>query len=147
MDRFETDILKKIVNSMPERTDHTLLGNVLAIGSYLVSNKLIPVDVIENRQGAYALSIATTKNPVIKTLHIGDKLVVGREVGENGWKVEDPWMSCCHFAILVDDQGVAFLEPYATKNGTFVNDKSVVEFIALKRGDVIRAGNTSFILF
>lgn len=129
--------------------DNTLLGNVLAIGARLVAEGRIPRDVVESQTGAYALCLATRSATEVRVFRIGDEAEVGRHPDEAAprWEVDDPWMSRRHFLFAVDADGQPVLRCLGAKNGTFVNDESVDGSTNLKRGDVIRAGSSSFLLF
>lgn len=130
------------------RKDNTLLGNVLAIGSRLVSEGRIPQDVVEGAHGAFALCLATHTGNEVRVLHQGDAIEVGRSplATSAQWKVDDPWMSRRHFSVAVGATGTPTLRCLGAKNGTFVNDESVDGCAPLKRGDVIRAGSSSFLV-
>lgn len=131
------------------RKDNTLLGNVLAIGSRLVSEGRIPQDVVDGAPGAFAICLAARECTEVRILHEGEGIEVGRspDAGTAHWQVEDPWMSRRHFSLAVEANGVPMLRCLGSKNGTFVNDESVVGCALLRRGDVIRAGSSSFLLF
>lgn len=131
------------------KKDNTLLGNVLAIGAKLVAEGRIPQDVVDSRPGAYALCLATRASTDVKVFHTGDEAEIGRnpEGGAHSWKIDDPWMSRRHFRFSVGADGLPALKSLGSKNGTFVNDQSVDGCAKLKRGDVIRAGTSSFLLF
>lgn len=128
--------------------DNTLLGNVLSIGARLVAEGRIPQDVIESQNGSYALCLATRSATEVKVFHIGDGAEIGRRPDETfpRWEVDDPWMSRRHFMFTVGADGQPALRCLGAKNGTFVNDVSVEGSTNLKRGDVIRAGSSSFLL-
>lgn len=147
----EKEIMRIIGESTMEslQKDNTLLGNVLAIGSKLVAEGRIPQDVIDSRGGAYALCLATRATTDVRVLHTGDAVEVGRSPGGEGqvWEIDDPWMSRRHFRFSVGADGLPVLTNLGSKNGTFVNDQSVDGCAKLKRGDVIRAGSSSFLLF
>jgi hypothetical protein len=129
--------------------DNTLLGNVLAIGARLVAEGRIPRDVVESQAGAYALCLATRSATEVRVFRTGDEIEIGRRPGEAvpRWEVDDPWMSRSHFRFAVGADGSPSLRCLGAKNGTFVNDQAVEGAAGLKRGDVIRAGSSSFLLF
>ena len=136
-------------NTAPRaQRDNTLLGNVLAIGARLVAEGRIPRDVVESQAGSYALCLATRSATEVRIFRIGDGVEVGRHPDEAAprWEVDDPWMSRRHFSFAVDADGQPALQCLGAKNGTFVNDESVSGRAILKRGDVIRAGSSSFLL-
>ena len=128
--------------------DATLLGNVLTVGARLVADGLLPAEVVEERPGAYALCLVAREGATVRVLHAGDTLEVGRAAGEgpSRWQIADPWMSGRHFAVAVTTDGSAELEGFAAKNGLFVNDRAAGGHAVLRRGDVIRAGTSSFLL-
>lgn len=128
--------------------DATLLGNVLTVGARLVSGGLLPAEVVEERPGAYALCLVSREGTAVRVLHAGDSLEVGRAPAGEGanWQIADPWMSARHFEISVPADGRAGLKAIAAKNGLFVNDRTAGDGTALRRGDVIRAGTSSFLL-
>lgn len=128
--------------------DNTLLGNVLAIGARLVNENRIPQDVIDGEAGAFALCLAMRDAVDVRVLHAGDKVEVGRSPSgaNSSWMVDDPWMSRRHFCLAVDAKGAPSLCCLGAKNGTFVNDAAVEGGTTLRRGDVIRAGSSSFLL-
>ncbi|MBR4612661.1 MAG: FHA domain-containing protein [Kiritimatiellae bacterium] len=128
--------------------DNTLLGNVLAIGARLVAEGRIPQDVLDGEPGAFALCLATREAVEVKVLHCGDEIEVGRcpQASAMHWEVDDPWMSRRHFFLAVDAKGAATLRCLGAKNGTFVNDEAVEGGAPLRRGDVIRAGSSSFLV-
>lgn len=128
--------------------DHTLLGNVLAIGSRLVAEGAIPRDVVEDSPGAYALCLVARNGSEVRALHAGDEVEVGRnpDASRPSWKVDDPWMSRRHFTVAVDTGGQPWLQSLGAKNGTFINDRAAGDHCALRRGDVVRAGNSSFLV-
>lgn len=130
-----------------KRRDNTMLGNVLAIGAKLMAEGRLPTDVAESKPGTYAFCLAGRKAIDIELLHQGDSMEVGRmPQGNRQWRIQDPWMSRRHFTVSVGEDGIALLTPLASKNGTFVNDKAVENRVCLNRGDVVRAGSSSFLL-
>ncbi|MBQ7722103.1 MAG: FHA domain-containing protein [Kiritimatiellae bacterium] len=128
--------------------DNTLLGNVLAIGSRLVSEGRIPQDVIDGAKGAYAICLVARDCTEVRILHAGEGVEVGRspDAGTPHWRIDDPWMSRRHFLFAVEANGSPALRCLGAKNGTFVNDEAVEDCAPLRRGDVIRAGSSSFLL-
>lgn len=128
--------------------DPTLLGNVLTVGARLVAGGLLPAEVVEERPGAYALCLVSREGATVRVLHAGDALEVGRAAGEgpSRWQIDDPWMSARHFAVAVTADGTPELEGFAAKNGLFVNDRAAPPRSVLRRGDVVRAGTSSFLL-
>jgi hypothetical protein len=128
--------------------DNTLLGNVLAVGARLVSEGSLPQDVVDEEPGAFALCLVTRMGGEVRVLHGGDVIEVGRspDAAAPCWKVDDPWMSRRHFRVSVDAAGYPWLHGQGAKNGTFVNDRAIEDRSALRRGDVIRAGSSSFLL-
>lgn len=147
----EKEIMRIIGESTRDslQKDNTLLGNVLAIGSKLVAEGRIPQDVIDSRNGAYALCLATRAATDVKVFRAGEAAEIGRnpEGEAQSWKIDDPWMSRRHFRFSVGADGLPVLKNLGSKNGTFVNDQAVDGCAKLKRGDVIRAGSSSFLLF
>ncbi|MBQ7252890.1 MAG: FHA domain-containing protein [Kiritimatiellae bacterium] len=132
----------------PDLPDQTLLGNVLTVGARLVSDGILPAEVVEERPGAYALCRIARESTAVRILHAGDALEAGRAPAEDTphWQIADPWMSARHFALSVTADGVPELKAIAAKNGLFVNDRAVGGTMSLRRGDVIRAGTSSFLL-
>lgn len=128
--------------------DPTLLGNVLTVGARLVAEGRLPADVVEERPGAYALCLVARETTTIRILHAGTSLEVGRTPSPAlpGWPIDDPWMSARHFSIAITPDGLPELRPLAPKNGLFVNDRAADALSPLRRGDVIRAGTSSFLL-
>ncbi|MBR0056601.1 MAG: FHA domain-containing protein [Kiritimatiellae bacterium] len=128
--------------------DNSLLGNVLAIGSRLVAEGRLPKDVADGEPGAFALCLVSRDGFEVRALHRGDDLEVGRapEGCAILWAVGDPWMSRRHFRVTVDADGVATLRCQGARNGTFVNDAAIDGGAQLRRGDVVRAGCSSFLL-
>ena len=128
--------------------DPTLLGNVLTVSARLVAEGLLPTDVVEERPGAYALCLVSRETSAVRVLHAGDSLEVGRAPSPASprWPSDDPWMSARHFAVAVTPDGLPELRPIAAKNGLFVNDRASDAPSPLRRGDVIRAGTSSFLL-
>lgn len=128
--------------------DHTLLGNVLAIGSRLVAAGAIPKDVVEEAPGAYAICLVTRNGDEIRAIRTGEEVEVGRspDASAGNWKIDDPWMSRRHFTVSVDADGRPWLRSLGAKNGTFLNDRAVEDRAALRRGDVVRAGDSSFLV-
>lgn len=134
--------------TLPARKDNTLLGNALALGSRLVAKGALPEDVMNGKDGSYALCLVTRDGADVRVLRFGDSIEVGREPedGTASWKVADPWMSRRHFCVSVDDTGTLWLCCHVSKNGTFVNDRAADGRTALRRGDVVRAGNSSWLV-
>lgn len=128
--------------------DATQLGNVLTVGARLVSGGLLPAEVVEERPGAYALCLVSREGASVRVLHAGESLEVGRApAGDRAtWRIADPWMSARHFAVSVTAGGCPGLQAIAAKNGLFVNDRTAGDGTVLRRGDVIRAGTSSFLL-
>ena len=128
--------------------DSTLLGNVLTVGARLVAEGRLPADVVEERPGAYALCLVSRDGAAVRVLHAGEALEVGRAPAPSHphWQLDDPWMSARHFAVAVTPDGIPELRPLAPKNGLFVNDRAFPALSPLRRGDVIRAGTSSFLL-
>jgi hypothetical protein len=128
--------------------DSTLLGNVLTVSARLVAEGLLPADVVEERPGAYALCLVAREGPAVRVLHADDALEVGRAPSPDlpHWQIADPWMSARHFAVSVTPDGIPELRSIAAKNGLFVNDRASDALSPLRRGDVIRAGTSSFLL-
>lgn len=128
--------------------DATLLGNVLTVGARLVSGGLLPAEVVEERPGAYALCLVSREGTAVRVLHAGESLEVGRApAGDRpNWQIGDPWMSSRHFEVSVTADGLPELRAIAAKNGLFVNDRAAGGTVLLRRGDVIRAGTSSFLL-
>lgn len=135
-------------STLPEKKDNTLLGNVLAIGSRLLADGLIPQDVVEGAVGAFALCLVSRSGNEVRVLHCGEEVEVGRtpDASAAHWAVDDPWMSRRHFVFSVDAKGAPTLRSLGAKNGTFVNDDAVDGAASLTRGDVIRAGSSSFLV-
>jgi hypothetical protein len=132
----------------PNLPDPTLLGNVLTVGARLVSGGLLPAEVVEERPGAYALCHVARESTAVRVLHAGDALEIGRAPAGDSphWQIADPWMSARHFALSVTADGLPELRAIAAKNGLFVNDRAAGGTVLLRRGDVIRAGTSSFLL-
>lgn len=128
--------------------DSTLLGNVLTVGARLVAGGLLPADVVEERPGSYALCLVSRDGPSVRVLHAGEAIEVGRAPSPDAprWPIADPWMSARHFAVSVTPDGLPELRSIAAKNGLFVNDRASDALSPLRRGDVIRAGTSSFLL-
>jgi transcriptional regulator with GAF, ATPase, and Fis domain len=77
---------------------------------------------------------------------LGARLVVGREPGKGGLSVNDPAASRCHFALEWHERrGLLELTDQGSKNGTLVSAMRV-ERRFLAPGDVIRAGDTLFLV-
>lgn len=128
--------------------DATLLGNVLTVGARLVAQGLLPSDVVEEAPGAYALCLVARDGATVRVLHAGDALEVGRAPSPDAphWPIDDPWMSARHFSLAVTPDGLPELRALAPKNGLFVNDRPSAPLSPLRRGDVLRAGTSSFLL-
>lgn len=148
MTEFEKTGLELQDVTLAAGEDHTLLGNVLAIGSRLVAEGAIPKEVVDESPGAYAICLVTRDGSEVRALRQGEEIEVGRIPGDSAlnWKVDDPWMSRRHFSVSVDADGRPWLMSLGAKNGTFLNDRAVVDREALRRGDVVRAGNSSFLV-
>lgn len=134
--------------TLPASKDNTLLGNALALGSCLIAKGALPEDVVEGNDGSYALCLVTREGGDVRPLRKGDSIAVGREPesASISWKIADPWMSRRHFRVSVDDTGSLWLHCHGAKNGTFINDHAADGHTPLRRGDVIRAGNSSFLV-
>jgi len=128
--------------------DSSLLGNVLTVSARLVAEGLLPAEVVEERPGAYALCLVSRDGTTVRLLHTGDTLEVGRapSPASANWPVSDPWMSARHFSLAIPPDALPSLRPLAPKNGLFVNDRPAPTLSPLRRGDVIRAGTSSFLL-
>lgn len=128
--------------------DSTLLGNVLTVGARLIADGLLPADVVEERPGAYALCLVGREGATIRVLHAGESLEIGRTPSDASprWPIDDPWMSARHFSVSVTSDGLPELRAIAAKNGLFVNDRAADALSVLRRGDVIRAGTSSFLV-
>jgi hypothetical protein len=128
--------------------DATLLGNVLTVGARLVAQGLLPPDVVEEAPGAYALCLVARDGASVRVLHVGDALEVGRAPSPDAphWQIDDPWMSARHFTLSVTPDALPTLRALAPKNGLYVNDRPAAPLASLRRGDVLRAGTSSFLL-
>lgn len=128
--------------------DSSLLGNVLTVSARLVAEGLLPAEVVEERPAAYALCLVSRDGTTVRVLHTGDTLEVGRapSPATPNWPVADLWMSARHFSLAIPPDALPSLRPLAPKNGLFVNDRPVDALTVLRRGDVIRAGTSSFLL-
>lgn len=137
------------IAAMAAHQTNTLLGNVLAVGAKLVAEGQIPEEVVESRAGVFALCLVERDASEVRMFRSGESVEVGRAPEGGGllWTVGDPWMSRRHFVFAVDGDGTPSLKSLGAKNGLFVNDRACSGEMPLKRGDVIRAGNTQFLLF
>lgn len=124
-----------------------VLGNVLAEGARLISEGKISQDVIEEKNGAFALCLIEKDDDTVRELHKEQSLIVGRAApsAPSDWQVADKWLSKTHFSITVDANGVPLLKDLASLNGTFVNDRAVSSSRTLVRGSCIRAGHSLFL--
>ena len=123
------------------------LGNVLAEGARLISERKISQDVIAEKTGAFALCLIEGNADSVRELRSGNSLTVGRSgpALPSTWQVADKWLSKAHFRVTVDSNGVPLLEDLASLNGTFVNDRAASSPHTLVRGDCIRAGHSLFL--
>ncbi len=84
--------------------------------------------------------------PPVDTVSLNEQqpVVVGRDVGDRGLRVEDPKLSRLHFRIAWDGrQGAHRLGDANSANGTFLNGRPTTTSV-LGAGDVIRAGGSLF---
>lgn len=73
-------------------------------------------------------------------------LVVGRDVGDRGLRIDDPKLSRLHFRLSWEKElGAPRLTDAGSRNGTFVNGERVTTCI-VSAGDVVRAGGTLFVI-
>lgn len=79
------------------------------------------------------------------TLNRDEVLVAGREVPPDQLRLADPKLSRLHFRLLWDARHESYrVADAGSSNGTFINS-SVVQNELLRRGDVLRAGQTLFV--
>ena len=125
-----------------------LLGDVLAIGSRLVSEGKIPACVIDGNDGCYAVCRIAEDMDEVRPLRTRDSVTVGRASANTAseWHVDDKWMSKAHVRFSIDENGIPLVEDLESLNGTFVNDVRTTSRRILSRGDCIRAGHSVFII-
>ena len=121
-------------------------GSLLAYGAKLAASGLLPTEVVEERQGFYAL--CRIGGHEIRRISSGMSIAFGRpdKPIPSDWPLpDDPHVSKAHCRVSVGDQGGATVEDLGSKNGTFVNDRRIEAPTPLARGDVLRLGGASFL--
>ncbi len=128
--------------------ENNVLGDVLAEGARLIAAGKIPKDVLEERNGCYALCLVEKDGETVRELKPGDSVAVGRAEASaaSEWHVADKWLSKAHFKVVVDTDGIPRAEDLESLNGTFINDRRVNGVQFLVRGDCIRAGHSVFLV-
>lgn len=145
--KTEEQIAFNAVTLTAANEEADVLGNILAEGARLISEGKIPHNVIEEKNGSFALCLIERDSDCVRELHSGDSLTIGRSStpGSANWPVSDKWLSKAHFTVSVDDNGIPRLEDLASLNGTFLNDRAVSSPTPLIRGSCIRAGHSLFL--
>ncbi|MEK6222336.1 MAG: FHA domain-containing protein [Chloroflexota bacterium] len=95
--------------------------------------------------GQFQLVMSSGPNPG-KTFALStNEAIVGRDV-KNEVVINDSEISRQHFRLIL--QGNSYvIEDMGSTNGTYVNDTKVVGQVALKMGDVIRAGDNEVVVY
>src|ERR1051325_10926390 len=99
------------------------------------------------RNSELALVVAYSPDPgPVAAITLGDRVVVvGRDVRGAGVSIDDERMSRVHFRLAFDHRARSHRVGDAqSRNGTFV-DGARVESAVLRRGNVIRAGESVFV--
>jgi hypothetical protein len=129
------------------RPDFPHFGSLLAFGARLAADRRLPREVVEERQGYYALC-RLGGGGEIRRICPGMSIAFGRPENPivSDWPMPgDSRVSKCHCRVFVDARGAATVEDLGSKNGTFVNDRRIAAPAALSRGDVLRLGGASFL--
>ena len=70
------------------------------------------------------------------------RITIGRYT-KNDIVIDDPLVSRCDLAIIVDDDGNVYAEDLKSQNGVYVNEKRIYGIVKLNSDDVVRMGNTT----
>lgn len=128
-------IVKLVENSRDNKRDRDLNQNA-NVAQQVSSREKSQSEVSPYSQYASTSPIFQNNvNPV------GVNIIIGRSP-DNGYVVKDPKASRKHCRIYSDEQGNTLVEDMNSANGTWVNEKKIKTAFYLKKGDVLKIGDS-----